>query len=167
MHELLDDWGIQVVQKHESDVRAAYNAGKTIDTSMLTFGFYASAQIVATAVANGVLKRADRLDQTVVQDNQRVATVSGEFIPAIYAQAYEDSSGRLYLIITNKGAEGEASNITVNGTVPSGRFSMTFVTGGEPSAVNTASAPDHIRARFQTTQTPIMIPGFSVIRLDL
>src|SRR5215472_18930672 len=60
IHELLDDWGIQVVQNHESDVRAAYNAGKTVDASTLTFGFYASAQIVASAVANGALKRADR-----------------------------------------------------------------------------------------------------------
>jgi uncharacterized protein (TIGR03437 family) len=167
MHELLDDWGIQTADTHQSDVINAFNIGKTMNTSNLNFGFYASAQILATAVANGVFKYATKLDKTTTQDSQSVSTAAGDYMPAIYAQAYEDNSGKLYLIVTNKGFTSEVVNITVNGTTPSGTYPLTFVAGDDPSATNTASEPNNVAIQFQTTQIPVSIPAYSVVRLDL
>jgi uncharacterized protein (TIGR03437 family) len=167
MHELLDDWGIQSANNHQSDVLAAHNTGNVLDTSTLDFGFFPSAQILGTAVANGVLKYASKLDQTTTQDSQSVAVAGGDFMPAIYSQAYEDNAGRLYLIVTNKADAAESVNVTVNGKAPAGTFPMTLVASNDPSAVNSASAPNHISIQFQTTQIPVTIPAFSVVRLDL
>lgn len=167
MHELLDDWGTQSTNNHQSDVLDAYNAGQTLNTSTLDFGFYPSAQILATGVANGVLKYATKLDKTSTQDSQTVGVSGGGNMPALYSQAYEDAAGRLYLMVTNKGGNSELANITVNGATPSGTFPVTLVADPNPQLVNTASSPNSITIQYKTSKIPVTIPAYGVVRIDL
>jgi len=167
MHELLDDWGIQTSNNHQSDVDDAYNTGRTLDTSTLDFGFYPSAQILATGVANGVLKYAKKLDKTTTQGTQTVAVWGGGSMPALYAQAYEDAGGRVYLIVTNKSGVSEVADIKVNGASPSGTLPITLAANPDPTSVNTASSPNKISIQHQSSKTPVTIPAYSVVRIDL
>src|SRR6202041_1204527 len=58
--------GVSASTGHQSQVTAAANAGNTIDTLSLDFGFYIAAQAMGQAVLNSVISRAIQSNKTTV-----------------------------------------------------------------------------------------------------
>ena len=89
---------------HYTDVQNAYDAGTTIDTLTLDFGYYLTAQPLGLAVLNGVLQNTTSVDATTVTGGATVPATGLGTIPALYAQAYTTATGRQSVVIANKGA---------------------------------------------------------------
>ena len=53
MHALSSTYGVNANDRHANDVQNAYNAGTTIDTATLNYGFFPSAQAQGVAILNG------------------------------------------------------------------------------------------------------------------
>src|ERR1022692_2242319 len=116
MHALTGTRGVSAANTHYIDTQNAYNAGTTINTLTLPFGFYLVAQPLGLAVLNGVLKNTTQVLSTGVTGGPTVPATGLGTIPALYAQAYQTSTGQQSVVITNKGATAQAVTINLNGT---------------------------------------------------
>jgi len=99
--QMLSNAGIDQTSAHLNVVQAAYNSGTTTNTSVLNFGFFLSAQAAGEAVANVALHNSIGVYATTTSGGP-TAPVSGGSIPAVYAQAYEGTNGKHYVVLTNK-----------------------------------------------------------------
>ena len=64
------------------------NAGTTIDTLTLNFGYFLTAQPLGLAVLNGVVRNATEVNSTTLTGGPTVTATGLGPIPALYAQAY-------------------------------------------------------------------------------
>jgi uncharacterized protein (TIGR03437 family) len=167
MHALTGTRGVSAVQTHYNDVQAAYEAGTTIDTLSLDFGFFLTAQPLGLAVLNGVLRDATAVDSTTVTGGATVAATGLGQIPALYAQAYTSAAGLESVVITNKGAAAQQVTIRVNGTPVAGTLPLTFIAGSDPTATNASSSAMPVAVQTSTSANPVTVPAYSVVRLDL
>src|ERR1700680_2166036 len=126
-HALAATGGVTASNFHSAEVRAAAQSGSSIDTLSLNFGFYISAQGTGAAIVNSVLKNASESDKTTVTGGATVPATGPGQIPALYAQAYNDASGRLSVVVTNKGGAAQQVGIRVNGSAPAGPFPIQFI----------------------------------------
>jgi uncharacterized protein (TIGR03437 family) len=167
MHALTGTRGVYAVNTHYTDVTNAYNQGTTIDTLMLNFGYYLTAQPLGLAVLNGVLRNATAVDATTVTGGATVpATGLGE-IPALYAQAYTSAAGAQSVVITNKGATAQAVTILLNGAPVSGTLPIQFIGGSDPTVQNTSSNQTAVTVQASSAANPVTVPAYSVVRVDL
>jgi len=167
MHALTGQRGVYAAQTNYTNVKDAYDAGTTLDTLSLNFGYYLVAQPLGLAVLNGVINHAAVLDATTVTGGSTVAATGLGQIPALYAQAYNSSAGLQSIVITNKGATANQVTIAVNGTPVSGTLPITFIAGSDPTAQNTSAANSPVVVQTSTATNPVTIPAYSVVRVDL
>jgi uncharacterized protein (TIGR03437 family) len=167
MHALTGTRGVDAVNTHYTDVQNAYNAGTTIDTLSLNFGFFTEAQPLGLAALNGVLRNATLVDSTAVTGGATVAATGLGQIPALYAQAYSSATGMQSVVITNKGATAQQANILLNGTAVSGTLPVMMISGSDPTAQNTAASQNTVAVQTATRMNPVTVPAYSVVRVDL
>lgn len=166
-HAMTGTRGVYAVNTHYTDVEAAANAGTSIDTLTLDFGFYLTAQQLGAAVLNGVLRNATTVNSTTVTGGATVAATGPGAMPALYAQGYSSATGAQSVVITNKSATVHQATIQINGTAVSGTLPITFIAGTDPTAGNTASNKNAVTVQTSTSSNPVTIPAYSVVRVDL
>jgi uncharacterized protein (TIGR03437 family) len=167
MHALTGTRGVYAAQTHYNDAQNAYEAGTTIDTLTLNFGYFTEAQPMGLAVLNSVVRNATATLSTALTGGATVAATGLGQIPALYAQAYTSATGQQSLVITNKGATAQPANIRVNGTAVSGTLPMLLISGSDPTAVNTAATPTTVSVQTSNSANPVTVPAYSVVRVDL
>ena len=166
--QMLSNAGIDEVNDNLDFVTSAYENHTTTDTSGLDFGFFVSAQAAGEAVANGALHKSKRVYATTTTGGPTAPTDGGGSIPAVYAQAYEGRDGKRYVVLTNKSAFNAVAQIMQDGVVRTHQMLMTFVTGTDPSMINTGVVPENVQIQTQTVTEPgaVTIPPYSVVRLE-
>lgn len=167
MHALTGTRGVYATDAHYTDVTAAYNAGTTIDTLSLNFGYYFAAQPLGLAVLNGVLKNANQVVSTTVTGGAMVAATGPGQIPALYAQAYSTPNGAASVVITNKSATPHVVTIRLGGASVAGVLNVQSISGTDPTVQNTSSAQNAVVVQSSTSPNPVTIPPYSVVRVDL
>ena len=133
------------------------------------FGYFLSAQGSAEAVAYWALNRSTVVYATTVGTNGPSVPMSTNydtFMPAIYAQAYQGDNGKRYVLLTNKGSTNVPVQIAQDGTVLTNQFLETFVTGSDPSTVNSNPPTNNIVILTNTVTNSVIIPEYSVVRLE-
>jgi uncharacterized protein (TIGR03437 family) len=159
--------GVFASTDYGSKLAAAGQAGTTIDTLSLNYGYYVSAQGTGISVLNGVLKNAVQANQTTVAGGATVPATGMANIPALYAMSYSTAQGGMSLVITNKSATPHQVTVTVNGTAASGTFPIQFVSASDPSTANTATVQNAITVQTASSGNPITVPPYSVLRADI
>jgi hypothetical protein len=167
MHALSSTYGVNANDRHANDVQNAYNAGTTIDTATLNYGFFPSAQAQGVAILNGVLRNATQVYSTTVIGGATVAATGLSPIPALYAQAYTNAAGYQSVVITNKSATAHEVTVNLGGSPAAGALPLSFITGTDPSTTNTATTAIAIAIQSSTSANPIPVPAYSVVRVDL
>ncbi len=167
MHALSSTYGINANNRHFNDVQNAYNAGTSIDTATLTYGFFPSAQAQGVAILNGVLRNATQVYTTTVTGGATVAATGLGQIPALYAQGYTNAAGYQSVAITNKSATAHQVTVTLNGTLVAGSLPLTFITGTDPSTTNASTTQIGVAIQAASSTNPIPVPPYSVVRVDL
>jgi hypothetical protein len=87
-------------------------------------------------------------------------------IPAVYAQVYQGGNGKRYVVLTNKGSNAVPVQIIQDGVEVTNQFLETFVTGSDPSTINSPPPDSAIQIQSQLTNNPVTIPEYSVVRLE-
>ncbi len=167
MHALTGTRGVYAVNTNYTTVQNAYEAGTTIDTLTLNFGFFLTAQPLGLAVLNGIVRNATEVNSTTLTGGPTVTATGLAPIPALYAQAYTTATGQRSVVIANKGATASTVAIGVNGTPVSGILPLTFIAGSDPTVLNTASNQSAVSVQTSTAANPVTIPSYSVVRVDL
>ena len=167
MHALSSSYGVNANDRHFNDVQNAYNAGTSIDTATLNYGFFPSAQAQGAAILNGVLRNATQVYATTVTGGATVAATGLGQIPALYAQGYTNVAGYRSVVITNKSATAHQVTVNLNGAPVSGSLPLTFITGTDPSTTNTSTTQIAVAIQTSTSANPIPVPPYSVVRVDL
>ncbi|HTX33525.1 MAG TPA: DUF4214 domain-containing protein [Bryobacteraceae bacterium] len=167
MHALSATYAVDANNRHFNDVESAYEAGTSINTATLSFGYFIGAQGEGVAILNSVLINAAQVEATAVTGGSTVPATGLGQIPALYAQAYANASGQQSIVITNKGAVAQTVTLQVNGTAVSGLLPVQYITGTDPSTLNTASTDTPITIQTTTASNPITVMPYSVTRVDL
>jgi hypothetical protein len=139
------------------------------NTIGLPFGYFLSAQGSAEAVAYWAINRSTAVYPTTVGTNCPIVPMDTNdigFMPALYAQAYQGSNGKRYVLLTNKGTNPIPVRITEGGFVLTNQFLETYVTGADPTAVNSNPPTNNIFIETDTVTNTVMIPEYSVVRLE-
>jgi hypothetical protein len=139
------------------------------NTVGLPFGYFLSAQGSAEAVAYWAINRSTAVYVTTVGTNCPVVPMDTNGIttmPAIYAQAYQGDNGKRYVVLTNKGSNAVPVRITQDGGALTNQFLETFVTGSDPSIVNSNSSPNNVVIQSGIVTNCVTIPEYSVVRLE-
>jgi uncharacterized protein (TIGR03437 family) len=166
--QILSNAGIDDTNGHLQDVQNAYANGTTTNTSGLNFGFFLSAQAAGEAVANGALRNSTRVYGTTVTGGPMAPRDGGGSIPGIYAQAYEGSNGKRYVVLTNKSASAATAQIMQDGAALTSAMQMTFVSGADPTLSNSGPTASPVQIQTQAVASPgaVTIPAYSVSRLE-
>jgi hypothetical protein len=174
-YQLLSNTGIGMTNNYYSAASTAYSAGRTTNTAGLPFGFFLTAQVCGSAVADGALTLSTAVYATSIGTNCPTVPVEtngvdgpkvANNIPAIYAQAYQGGNGKRYVVLTNKGSNAVPVLITQDNVLLTNQFLETFVTGGDPSATNSAPNNAPVQIQTATVTNTVMIPEYSVVRLE-
>ena len=170
-YQLLSSTGIGVTNNYYNAVATAYAGNYTTNTAGLPFGFYLTAQVCGSSVANWALARSIGVYSTTVDTN--CPTVPAEDssdvvtpIPAIYAQAYQGGNGRRYVVLTNKGSNAVPVQITQDGVALTNPFLETFVSGSDPSATNVSPQNSPVQIQTASVTNVVTIPEYSVVCLE-
>ncbi|SPE54175.1 conserved exported hypothetical protein [Verrucomicrobia bacterium] len=168
-YQLIDAAGIAITNNNYPAITTAYNAGRTTNTAGLPFGFYRSAQVCGSSVANWVLTRSVGVYPATVSTNGPTVPIDTNglvTIPAIYAQAYQGGNGKRYVVLTNKGSNAAPVQILQDGVAMTNQFLETFVTGSDPSVTNMPPPDSAVQIQTATVANPVTIPEYSVVRLE-
>jgi hypothetical protein len=162
--------GIFYTNDNLKAVNTAYNNSTTTNTTGLNFGFFLSAQAAGEAVANGALYRSIGVYATTTTAGPTVPAYGEPDVPAVYAQAYQGGNGKLYVVITNKGASNLLASIekdgVTQGNANTNQFLETFITGSDPSLTNASPPPNSVPIQTLTGGDPVTIPPYSVLRVE-
>jgi hypothetical protein len=159
MHALSSTYGVNANDRHASDVQTAYNAGTSIDTATLNYGFFPSAQAQGVAILNGVLRNATQVYSTAVIGGATVAATGLSPIPALYAQAYTNAAGYQSVVITNKSATAHEVTVNLGGSPAAGSLPLTFIAGTDPSTTNTSTTAIAVAIQSSASANPIPVPA--------
>jgi len=145
----------------------AQNPDYSTDTAtnpMTQFQFYTSAPGLAMEVANQAINSGTHIWPTTVTGGPTVNIIGfdGNPVPAIYAQAYLSSTGKHFVLITNKSSEEQNATIELNGAPVVATFNLTYVANSSPTAANTKDAPKNVKIQQKTSLNPIHVAGYSV-----
>jgi len=168
-YQLWNQNGILCTNNYRKVVVDAANGDYITNTQNLPFGFYLCAQVTAEAVAYWAINRSTALFATSVGTNGPTVPDSTNYnatMPAIYAQAYQGGNAKRYVVLTNKGSNAAPVQIVQDGDALTNSFLETFVTGTDPAATNSAPDVSPVVIQTQTTNNPVTIPPYSVVRLE-
>jgi hypothetical protein len=169
-YQLVNGSGVDTTNNFWNAVTRAATNNYITNTIGLPFGYFLSAQGAAEAVAYWALNRSTAVFATSVGTNCPVVTMDTNGLttmPAIYAQAYQGGNGRRYVLLTNKGSNAVPVQITQDGNVLTNQLVETFVTGTDPSVVNSnPPAISNVAIQAMTATNPVTIPQYSVVRLE-
>ncbi len=165
-HAIFNDAGVNANSYQYSETTAAAMSGKPIDTSTNKYGYFFGAQSQGPAILNPVLRHAATSAKTIVTGGVTVPATGTANVPALYAQAYSTASGALSVVITNKSATAHQVNVRVNGAPVSGPFPVQYMTGTDPTAMNTQAQPA-VAIQTASSANPVTVPPYSVLRADL
>jgi len=168
-YQLLDAGGINQTNTFSQPVASAYKGGYTTNTAGWPFGFFLSAQVCGSSVADWALTRSTAVYATSVGGNGPTVPVDTggiSTIPAVYAQAYQGGNGKRYVVLTNKGSNAVPVQITQDGVALTNQLLETFVTGSDPSAVNSSPQDSPVQIQSNTVTNAITVPEYSVVRLE-
>jgi alpha-L-arabinofuranosidase len=174
-YQLLDSGGIAQTNNDYQAVTTAWSGGYTTNTDGMPFGFYLSAQVCGSSVANGALTKSIGVYSTCVGTNSPTVPVDTNgpegpkletTMPAVYAQAYQGGNGKRYVVLTNKGSNAVPVVITQDGVALTNQFLETYVTDDDPAATNTAPEDSPVQIQTAMVTNAIMIPEYSVARLE-
>lgn len=168
-YQLLDASGIAVTNNFFNPVATAYAGNYQTNTAGLPFGFFLSAQVCGSVVANWALMRSTGVYPTTVGANGPTVPVDTNnlfSIPALYAQAYQGGNGKRYVVLTNKGSNSVPAQITENNVVLTNQFLETFVWGSDPEATNISAQHSPVSVQSASVTNPVTIPEYSVVRLE-
>jgi len=167
-YQLVNGSGVDTTNQFWNPVTRAATNNYVTNTIGLPFGYFLSAQGSAEAVAYWAINRSTAVCATTVGTNCPTVPMdtNGTPLPAIYAQAYQGDNGRRYVLLTNKGSNAVPVQITQDGNTLTNPFLETFVTGSDPSVVNSNPATNNIVIQTMTVTNPVIIPEFSVVRLE-
>jgi hypothetical protein len=168
-YQLVDGSGVDTTNSNYYAVTNAAAHGFVTNTQNDSFGYFLSAQGSAEAVAFWALNRSTVVYPTTVGSNCPVVSMDTNGIttmPAVYAQAYNGCNGKRYVLLTNKGTNPVTVQIIQNGTNVTKALLETYVTGADPSAVNSNPPANNVAILTQPTNSPVSIPEYSVVRLE-
>jgi hypothetical protein len=168
-YQLVNGSGVDLTNKHWNAVTDAAAGGYVTNTIGLPFGYYLSAQGSAEAVAYWALNRSTAVYPTSVGANGPTVPTDTNGIgamPALYAQAYQGGNGKRYVLLTNKGSNSVPVQITQDGVALTNQLLETFVTGGDPSVVNSNPPTNNVLIQTTNATNPVTIPEYSVVRLE-
>jgi hypothetical protein len=168
-YQLVDGAGVDTTNDCWNAVTTAAAGNYVTNTVGLPFGYFLSAQGSGEAVAYWALNRSRAVyatsigtnGPTVPMDTNGIAT-----IPAVYAQAYQGGNGKQYVLLTNKGSNAVPVQVTQDGAMVTGQFLETFVTGNDPTVVNSNPPSNNIVIQSTTVTNPVTLPEYSVVRLE-
>jgi hypothetical protein len=160
---------IQAARDHEQDVIDAYEAGTTIDTTQLDFGFFLSPQGLAMQLVDGAVNASNAVLATTLEGPGTVPadTPTGiEKIPALHAQAYRDRyKGVAFLIITNKSETVHAARLRWKGKPIRGPFQIAYITGDNLQLMNTETQ-QNVGIKTATSREIVHVPRYSIVRVE-
>jgi hypothetical protein len=168
-YQLVDGSGVDTTNLYWNAVTKAATNNLLTNTIGLPFGYFLSAQGSAEAVAYWAINRSTAVSPTSVGTNCPVVPMDTNGIntmPAVYAQAYQGGNGKRYVLLTNKGSNAVPVQITQDGDVLTNQFLETFVTGTDPSAVNSNPPTNNVVIQTSTVTNAVTIPAYSVVRLE-
>jgi hypothetical protein len=169
-YQLVNGSGVDTTNDHWNAVTTAAANGYVTNTVGLPFGYFLSAQGSAEAVAYWAINRSTAVYATTVGTNCPVVPMDTNGIttmPAIYALGYQGCNGKRYVVLTNKGSNAVPVQITQDTVALTNQFLETFVTGGDPSVVNSnPPATNNVAIQTLTVTNPVAIPEYSVVRLE-
>jgi len=83
---------------------------------------------------------------------------------------YQGGNGRRYVVLINKGASNLLASIkqdgVTQGNANTNKFLETFVTGSDPSLINSNPPPNNVEIQTLTGGNPVTVPPYSVMRLE-
>jgi hypothetical protein len=168
-YQLVNPSGVDTTDLFWNAVTKAATNGLVTNTIGLPFGYFLSAQGSAEAVAYWALNRSTAVYPTIVGANCPTVPTDTNGIgtmPAVYAQAYQGGNGKRYVVLTNKGSNAVPVQITQDGVALTNQLLETFVTGSDPSVVNSNPPTNNVVIQTNTVINPVTIPEFSVVRLE-
>jgi hypothetical protein len=168
-YQLVNPSGVDLTNKFRNAVTTAAAGGYVTNTVGLPFGYFLSAQGSAEGVAYWALNRSTAVYPTTVGANGPTVPIDTNGIstmPALYAQAYQGGNGKLYVLLTNKGSNAVPVQITQDGLALTNQFLETFVTGSDPSVINTNPPVNNVLIQAGAVTNPVTIPQYSVVRLE-
>jgi hypothetical protein len=168
-YQLVDQAGVDTTNDFRSATTKAAAGGYVTNTAGLPFGYFLSAQGLGQSIAYWAINRSTAVFNTTIGTNCPTVPMDTNGIttmPAIYAQAYQGGNGRRYVLITNKGSNGVPVRVTGDGVTVTNEFLETFVTGTNPAAVNSNPPANNIVTQTNIVSNPVMIPEYSVVRLE-
>jgi hypothetical protein len=168
--QLANGAGIDSTNEYWDAVTKAGTDGYLTNTIGLPFGYFLSAQVSGEAIAYWAINRSTAVYPTTVGANGPTVPMDTNRLtsmPAIYAQSYQGGNGKRYVVLTNKGSNAVPVQITQDGVALTNRFLETFVTGNDPSVVNSnPTTPSNIVIQAATVTNAVSIPEYSVVRLE-
>ncbi|MGA2248846.1 MAG: hypothetical protein ABSH48_28150 [Verrucomicrobiota bacterium] len=169
-YQLLEGAGVDTTNDCWNAVTKAATNGVVTNTVGLPFGYFLSAQGSAEGVAYWALNRSTAVYATSVGTNCPTVPMdlSGTpTMPAVYAQAYQGGNGKRYVVLTNKGSNAVPVQITQDGASLTNQFLETYVTGTDPTVVNSnQTTTSNIVILTATVTNAVSIPEYSVVRLE-
>ncbi|MGB0065830.1 MAG: hypothetical protein WBP85_15410 [Terracidiphilus sp.] len=165
--QITNNAGVYAANDFHDTVEAAGKAGTIVNTLLLDYGFYVSAQGDGLAVLNSVMKTAVLSHQTVVSGGATVPATGIGPVPALYAMSYSNALGAMSVVITNKSCEPQSVAIRIDGREVAGPIREQFVTSAYPDAANEPSDQNAITIQTAISGNPITVPPYSVLRADL
>ena len=88
-------------------------------------------------------------------------------MPAVYGLACQGGNGKRYVLLTNKGSNSVPVQITQDDDLLTNQFLKTFISGRDPSVVNSnPPTTNNIAIQTATGTNPMVIPPYSVVRLE-
>jgi hypothetical protein len=170
-YQLVNNSGVATTNDFDNAVTKAANNNYVTNTVGLPFGYFLSAQGMAEAIAYWAVNRSSAVYPTTVGTTNcpvvPMDTNGFTFMQAIYAQAYQGDNGKRYVVITNKSATNAPVQIFQNSQTVTNQLLETLVSGIDPSVVNSnPPAASNIAFVTNTVSNPVMIPEYSVVRLE-
>jgi hypothetical protein len=168
-YQLVNGSGVDTTNSEWNPVDKAATNGVTTNTTGLPFGYFLSAQGSGEAVAYWALNRSTAVYATTVGTNCPLVPMDTNGVttmPAVYAQAYQGGNGKRYVLLTNKGSNPVTVQITEGTNAVTNQFLETYVTGTDPSVVNSNPPTNNVVIQSQNTNNPVTIPQYSVVRLE-
>lgn len=160
---------IQAARDHEQDVIDAYEAGTTIDTTQLDFGFFLSPQGLAMQLVDGAVNDSSAVLATILEGPGTVPadTPTGtENIPAQHAQAYRGGDGgTAFVIITNKSETAHTARLSWKHEPVRGPFQIAYITGDNLQLANTATQ-QNVGITTATSRDIVHVPRYSIVRVE-
>ncbi|MGG1519235.1 fibronectin type III domain-containing protein [Paenibacillus oryzisoli] len=143
----------------------AFQDGAEVNTAGLNFNSYYSTPSASLKVLDGAVNQGTVAWGTTVTGSDTVSRTGGT-MPALFAQAFKGDNGKNYVVITNKSANAHDVTIKLNGSQVAAAMTKTYTSASDPLTTNSSSAPTAISVQTASTSNPVVVPPYSVMRVE-